>query len=269
MAAVCRSPPVATDGLEGRVDFASIPGPGPLQGNRFSKDPDMVIWTNFLSRQEAEHIMNLAEGRWGRSTVSTGKSNDLLYKPLQQGARDERNEESDRPPDIDVTPDKVYIGKAQVGVEAISPNRTSYSCFLDPTMEDEVILRVAARVATITGVPLDHVEDLVLVRYEEGQVFKQHHDGGVRPKTVFVYLNDVAEGGETLFPHLGYKISPTACTAMMWNNTLKNEHGTEEPDMRMVHEALPPGPGCVKYGMNCFVNKVPQRDCSHVAVKRV
>mmetsp|Transcript_7170 Transcript_7170/g.9801 ORF Transcript_7170/g.9801 Transcript_7170/m.9801 type:complete len:131 (+) Transcript_7170:75-467(+) len=128
MAAVCRSPPVATDGLEGRVDFASIPGPGPLQGNRFSKDPDMVIWTNFLSRQEAEHIMNLAEGRWGRSTVSTGKSNDLLYKPLQQGARDERNEESDRPPDIDVTPDKVYIGKAQVGVEAISPNRTSYSC---------------------------------------------------------------------------------------------------------------------------------------------
>eukprot|EP00971_Amphidinium_carterae_P194871 3866730-Amphidinium_carterae.2 len=88
-----------------------------------------------IALQEAEHIMNLAEGRWGRSTVSTGKRsaasllNDLLYKPLQQGARDERNEdtqvlmfhsslyESDRPPDIDVTPDKVYIGKAQVGVE--------------------------------------------------------------------------------------------------------------------------------------------------------
>mmetsp|Transcript_49135 Transcript_49135/g.114918 ORF Transcript_49135/g.114918 Transcript_49135/m.114918 type:complete len:276 (+) Transcript_49135:32-859(+) len=249
------------------IDLSQIPGPGPITGHRFSNDPDMVIWEGFISQEEAQHIMRLAEGRWKRSTVSTGKSSDLLYKPLRDGPRDdEQPDDPDRPPDADVTPDKIYVGKSQVGVEAISPNRTSFSCFLDPTMEDEIILRIAARVATVTGVPLDNVEDLVLVRYEEGQVFKQHHDGAGRPKTVFVYLNEVAAGGETSFPHLGYKVAPSACTAVMWNNTIHSEDGTELPDMRMVHEALAPGPGCIKYGMNCFVNKVAQRDCSHIAM---
>eukprot|EP00971_Amphidinium_carterae_P029922 588726-Amphidinium_carterae.1 len=33
--------------------------------------------------------------------------------------------------------------------------------------------------------------------------------------------------GETSFPHLGYKVAPSACTAVMWNNTIHSEDCTE------------------------------------------
>jgi hypothetical protein len=49
------------------------------------------------------------------------------------------------------------------------------------------------------------------VRYEPGQFNRLHHDGVFRPRTVFVYLNDLPDDddGETYFPRLGLKITPT------------------------------------------------------------
>ena len=35
--------------------------------------------------------------------------------------------------------------------------------------------------------PYENVENLNLLRYKPGEFFKEHHDGGFRPKTVFVY----------------------------------------------------------------------------------
>lgn len=121
--------------------------------------------------------------------------------------------------------------------------------------------------ATVAGYPLAHVEQLALIRYRPGEYFKQHHDGSMRAKTVFIYLNDVApgNGGETYFPKLGLKIAPRACTAVLWGNRL--EDGSA--DRRMDHEALPltgEGEDCIKFGMNCFVNIGPQRDTSHIRV---
>ena len=53
------------------------------------------------------------------------------------------------------------------------------------------------------------------VRYEPGQFNRVHHDGVFRPRTVFIYLNDLPDddGGETYFPRLGIKFTPTqACS---------------------------------------------------------
>merc|ERR1712125_137803 len=97
-------------------------------------------------------------------------------------------------------------------------------------------------------------ERLNMVRYGPGQLFNQHHDGRFRPKTVFIYLNDLPEGdgGEPLFPVLGVQFVPRKCTAVMWANTL--EHQVE--DHRMVHQGLPPKTA-IKFGVNCFFNDKP------------
>merc|ERR1719428_2503725 len=91
--------------------------------------------------------------------------------------------------------------------------------------ESFVVERIAARVAAVSGLQLANVEPLVVLRYETGQFFKLHHDGSMRPATVFVYLNGLDEGGggETKFPHLGLQVRPSPCTAIMWYN--RDEEG--------------------------------------------
>merc|ERR1712113_1038706 len=146
--------------------------------------------------------------------------------------------------------------------------RTSSSCFLQFD-ESLVVERIAARGAAVAQYPLSHVESLVLLRYKPGEHFRLHHDGSMRAKTVFLYLNDVPHecGGATRFPKLGLEVHPVARTALMWSNRL--EDGSA--DRRMDHEAcdLVAAEGdeeTVKYGMNCFVNINPFRDASHINV---
>lgn len=67
------------------------------------------------------------------------------------------------------------------------------------------------------------------------------------------YSIDVAEGGETDFPFLGFKISPLAGSAVMWNNV--GPDGKAE--YRLKHAGRPPISG-EKYAVNCFVNKESQ-----------
>eukprot|EP00415_Alexandrium_ostenfeldii_P003292 UN3292 len=90
-----------------------------------------------------------------------------------------------------------------------------------------------------------------------------HHDGAMRPSTVFVYLTGLepGAGGQTYFPNLELEVQPVACTAMMWNN--RQENGAA--DYRLQHEAKPVVEG-VKYAMNCFVNIKPQRDTSGIVL---
>jgi prolyl 4-hydroxylase len=51
-----------------------------------------------------------------------------------------------------------------------------------------------------------------------------------------VYLNDVINGGATLFPTLDLAITPTRGTIVSWNNM--NHLGKE--NFFSLHEALPP-----------------------------
>lgn len=41
----------------------------------------------------------------------------------------------------------------------------------------------------LAQLPIQHLEPLVLVRYDEGEYFNEHHDGAFRLKTVLLYLN--------------------------------------------------------------------------------
>lgn len=118
--------------------------------------------------------------------------------------------------------------------------------------QTEVVERLEHRLANLAGLPVAQLERMNLVRYAPGQLFNEHHDGKFRPRTVFVYLNDIDdddEGGDTFFPVLGLSFRPRKGTAVIWSNALPS--GKE--DSRMLHEGRAPAK-CVKYGVNCFFN---------------
>jgi len=71
------------------------------------------------------------------------------------------------------------------------------------------------------GIPVQNYEDVQLLKYEKGQYYSAHTDyipyriEGPRIATLFMYLNNVTEGGETAFRELGFNITPKKGKAMM------------------------------------------------------
>jgi prolyl 4-hydroxylase len=190
-----------------------------------SQDPKISIVPEFLNPEECMHLIQLGEGQgFQRSLVGRG-----FYTTKEADASE--------------------------GFENVpSESRTSQSVTLLPS-HDSLVAFIEAKLCGLVDLPLDNLESLVLVKYEPGQVFRAHHDGIFRSKTVFIYLNDLPEnaGGETRFPDINLRIRPRAGTAVVWSNSQRLENGTLVQDDRLLHEGLPPI-GCVKYGVNSFFN---------------
>lgn len=134
-----------------------------------SWEPRAFLYHNFLSKKECEYLMDLAKPHMAKSTVvdsKTGQSKD-------------------------------------------SRVRTSSGMFLKRE-RDEIISNIEKRIADFTFIPVDHGEGLQVLHYEVGQKYEPHYDyfldefntknGGQRIATVLMYLSDVEEGGETVFP---------------------------------------------------------------------
>ncbi|XP_076936438.1 putative prolyl 4-hydroxylase 10 isoform X2 [Bidens hawaiensis] len=141
-----------------------------------SWEPRAVIYHNFLSKEECEYLINMAKPHMVKSTVvdsDTGKSKD-------------------------------------------SRVRTSSGTFL-ARGRDKTIRTIEKRIADFTFLPVEHGEGLQVLHYEVGQKYEPHYDyfqdefntrnGGQRMATVLMYLSDVEEGGETVFPSAKGNIS--------------------------------------------------------------
>jgi prolyl 4-hydroxylase len=126
--------------------------------------------------------------------------------------------------------------------------RTSYSSDVDTA--DPLVRAIDQRISDLLGIEPSWGESVQGQRYTQGQEFHAHHDwfhagsdywaeeqarGGQRSWTAMAYLNDVEEGGETAFPHLGISIAPQAGMLLMWNNALPNGL----PNEHTLHAALP------------------------------
>ncbi|KAF7129033.1 hypothetical protein RHSIM_Rhsim10G0205900 [Rhododendron simsii] len=161
-----------------------------------SWEPRAFIYHNFLgvdmryvgayhvSKDECEYLINLAKPHMQKSSVvdsTTGQSKD-------------------------------------------SRVRTSSGTFL-ARGRDKIIRTIEKRIADFTFIPVEHGEGLQILHYEVGQKYENHYDyfldefntknGGQRIATVLMYLSDVEEGGETVFPAAKGNIS-----AVPWWNEL-------------------------------------------------
>ncbi len=128
------------------------------------------------------------------------------------------------------------------GAPLQSKLRTSYSMYYSPSMYDVVTARALASIAAIAGLPAGHAEPLGVLRYGPGQEYQPHYDyynddqhEAQRISTVFVYLNDVAEGGGTAFPRLGVAVQPERGKAVKFLNC--DEQGRPNPET--LHAGLP------------------------------
>ncbi|PKA60411.1 prolyl 4-hydroxylase [Apostasia shenzhenica] len=134
-----------------------------------SWEPRAFVYHNFLSKDECEYLIELAKPHMEKSTVvdsSTGKSKD-------------------------------------------SRVRTSSGTFLKRG-RDKIIRTIEKRIADFTFIPVEHGEGLQILHYEVGQKYEPHYDyfldefntknGGQRIATILMYLSNVEEGGETIFP---------------------------------------------------------------------
>lgn len=98
------------------------------------------------------------------------------------------------------------------------------------------VQQICERIAAIVGQPLNHAEQLQIVRYQVGGKFDVHFDsfnlstklgkefysrGGQRIITAILYLNTVSTGGETFFPELSLEIAPSQGNLLVFENCRK------------------------------------------------
>jgi prolyl 4-hydroxylase len=108
------------------------------------------------------------------------------------------------------------------GRQDVIPNRTSAGIWFQRG-EDAFIDRLEQRIASLMNWPLDHGEGLQVMHYQVGGEYRPHFDYfppdqagsavhttrvGQRVATLIMYLNDVPDGGETLFPEAGISVVP-------------------------------------------------------------
>jgi prolyl 4-hydroxylase len=130
--------------------------------------------------------------------------------------------------------------------------RTSSTCRLEEWPEYKSEVKTLQRlVLEQIDIDIRHSEPLQGQRYKIGEFYGRHTDfftprtsayetfterGGQRTWTAMFYLNDVINGGATLFPTVDLAITPTVGTMLLWDNM--NHRGKE--NYFAMHEALAP-----------------------------
>lgn len=173
-----------------------------------SNIPQIYVCENFLSDEECFHLIEL-----GKKTL---KRSEVMDKP-QDGQ--ERSQ--------------------------VSPVRTSSGAWIN-WQQDTVVQNIESRIAAVTNLPVENGENFHLLNYQYKQEYKPHYDffpdgeptlqfGGQRAISVVIYLCDVVEGGETIFPRLGISVKPKKGSALFFHNC--DPEGN--PDPLTLHGSVP------------------------------
>lgn len=148
------------------------------------------------------------------------------------------------------------------GAGEVSPSRTSSTCYL--ARED--LPDYLRKVSLLTGKPIEHCELPQVGQYLPNQQYLQHFDafdlsnedgcrfaanGGQRTVTVLVYLNDVAQGGQTTFPALNLEVQPRKGMALVFFPATVDGL----LDKMALHAALPAAEGHVKYVSQVWIRQ--------------
>ena len=119
------------------------------------------------------------------------------------------------------------------GVTTVSEQRTNTEAKLQQ-WDDPHLAAFIERIADVVRLPPEHSEMVRVLAYREGEKFDAHQDGfgtfmpedillmaegGQRLFTALCYLNDVEEGGATLFPKLKLAVLPRRGRLLVFANT--------------------------------------------------
>jgi prolyl 4-hydroxylase len=195
--------------VAGMMVFLSIKAEAVYEREDYSSDfyqlcesPVIFVCEHFLSDQECDHIILLAQPYLARSTVVDSNSSDDLT--------DHR--------------------------------RTSQGMWLEEELSDPIVKSIQRRIAKTTAIPAQNCENIQVLHYDLGGEYQPHYDyfdittpgglfhlnrGGQRMATFMIYLADTEEGGETIFPKAGIKIQPQKGKAVMFFNV--DPSGKEDP----------------------------------------
>ncbi|KAI8476888.1 MAG: hypothetical protein J3K34DRAFT_516155 [Monoraphidium minutum] len=135
-----------------------------------SVKPRAMLWSKFMTLEECDHLVKLGALHLTKSDVVNSDTGDIMR----------------------------------------SQERTSSGAFLPGRRIDPVVKAVEERIARWAQLPLHHGEPFHILRYNPSEEYTAHFDiffdnvhvqnGGQRVATVILYLSDVEEGGETVFP---------------------------------------------------------------------
>ncbi len=184
-----------------RPDFA----PGDTESNAtYILGPWVLMLENILSEEEAKRLIELGGDQGYKLSGGVGKLN--------------------------------FDGTIESDIVEVRTSENAWC--VDACYNDPIAKQVMARLQNITDIPDGNTEFLQLLRYQVGQFYKTHHDyidyerdrpGGVRILTVFMYLNEVEEGGGTNFPELNLTVVPKLGRAVIWPSVFNDQpHSVDE-----------------------------------------
>ena len=187
-------------------------------------------------------------------TVDNFLSDDECDKLIELGYQHEYTRSKDVGPKMNA--DGTFDGYE-------NDRRTSKNAWcseLKKCRQNETVQRIHSKIQDLTNISQMNSEDLQILKYEEGEFYRKHHDyinhqrdrqNGPRILTVFLYLSDVEEGGGTAFPDLMHTIHPRKGRALLWPSVLNSDPSSS--DDRMMHEALEVIKG-KKYAANAWIH---------------
>ena len=172
--------------------------------------PRIIVFRNFLTPEECDHLISYSKPYLKRSTVIDDKSSGSL--------KDDR--------------------------------RTSEGMFMPYNHGDLKIQKIEERISKVTSIPVSHGESIQVLHYQVGGEYQPHYDffdpstagglhhynrGGQRVCSFLMYLNTPDEGGATVFPNVNIAVQPRKGDALLFYNI--NEMG--QTDRLSLHGGAP------------------------------
>ncbi len=191
-----------------------------------SNHPILDTLDNFITPEEAEHLIAIAEPRFKRSVVVDPATSKLI-------------ENKDR------TSSSTFLERGEDDVVKSIEARASQASGVPPQYFERLQV-VRYHPGQFYRAHHDYINGATKEVAEHGQ----------RTLTMFVYLNDLPDdetGGGTKFPHLKHSVRPKQGTAALWHNM--TPAGNVDP--RTLHSGEPLEKS-VKYGLNIWARDRPQ-----------
>lgn len=194
-----------------REQLLKINGPTEFSAKELNADPNIQIVEGALTKEECLYLKTMAGPALTPNVqLMGGNPNDPNYQELQNN---------------------------------------SLMVFY-PIIQDLFTIQMTRRLAALAEATPENTELPVVQKYETGQEFKEHADymdpdnpqqayaiqqAGQRTKSIFVYLNDDYEGGETAFPKADLQFKGKPGDALVLDNM--DEIGL--PNEKSAHASLP------------------------------